>query len=257
MAVLHIGIDDTDEPGFAIGTGKLARIIAEALKNCEIPIIDFAVIRHQLLMDPAIPYTSHNSPASIMLSIDCDDSAIRNIIRKRSHTICKRLILDNCAPSSDPGICIAFDDEISSSLTTFGFHAASRVLTKQEAYDAAGAQILLEELGGTGDGIIGSAAAVGLSHTGNTGRYLEFNGLLRSQVSSVRANFLRSHGITLLCITKTADPIPDDAEIELACWPRPRRLFDSPVLLIEKKERAWILFDQKSKKEKSVDKNHD
>jgi hypothetical protein len=55
---------------------------------------------------------------------------------------------------------------------SFAFMAKNVVLTKDEAYELAGALgIHLSEHGGTGDGVIGAMAGAGLRFSGNDGRF--------------------------------------------------------------------------------------
>ena len=61
--MIYIGIDDTDNKT-SRGTGHLARLIAADLAQ------DYrllGVTRHQLLVDPRIPYPAKNSSAAIAL----------------------------------------------------------------------------------------------------------------------------------------------------------------------------------------------
>ena len=61
---VYIGFDDTDILGSDIGTGKLARRFEKLLPaDCRV----WGVVRQQLLVDPAIPYTSHNSSACVVI----------------------------------------------------------------------------------------------------------------------------------------------------------------------------------------------
>ena len=61
-----LGLDDTDILGHKPGTGRLARDLAAHLADT-FPVRAAGVVRHQLLVDPRIPYTSHNSPACVIL----------------------------------------------------------------------------------------------------------------------------------------------------------------------------------------------
>ncbi|WP_041355139.1 hypothetical protein [Nitrosococcus halophilus] len=56
-----IGIDDTDNRE-SRGTGYRARTLGAQLEEKGLAILE-GVTRHQLLVSPAIPYTSHNSAA--------------------------------------------------------------------------------------------------------------------------------------------------------------------------------------------------
>ena len=65
-----LAIDDTDNLT-SRGTGFLARQLALRMAEAGIAEVK-AITRHQLLVDPRIPYTSHNSSACLVLpSIVC------------------------------------------------------------------------------------------------------------------------------------------------------------------------------------------
>ncbi len=163
MRVL-VCIDDTDNFD-SRGTGELATIISEAVEEngwgkCE------PVTRHQLFLHPDIPYTSHNS--SMCFPADLDEQFLSTLIDYASN-----FLATESAEGSDPGLCIACVDQINELelLLTFGQQAKSEVLTKGNAYELAKKLgIHLSEHGGTGQGIIGALAGVGLRLTGNDGR---------------------------------------------------------------------------------------
>ena len=62
--IFYIGIDDTDILE-GPGTGKIARGVASRLEELGLGR-HRGVIRHQLLVDPRIPYTSHNSAKCVL-----------------------------------------------------------------------------------------------------------------------------------------------------------------------------------------------
>jgi len=135
----------------------------------------------------------------------------------------------------------------------FGWRASSTVLVKGEALELAASQdLLLAELGGTGDGVIGALAAVGLTAEGNAGRFLEMAGGLRDFVEDASARALRERGMTLVCTSRNAERIPDDAVIQTGSWVRPRLIGGRPVLLIEQTEQGWRCFDRKQRKDDAV-----
>lgn len=68
---IYVGFDDTDTIDAERGTGKLARWFEQAIPEGGRL---WGVVRQQLLLDPGIPYTSHNSSACAV--IDCDDRAM-------------------------------------------------------------------------------------------------------------------------------------------------------------------------------------
>ena len=90
-------IDDTDEKG-GPGTGHLLQAICEQIEEkgwgkCS------AISRHQLFVDDAIPYTSHNS--SLCCEILLRRPSIQDII-----AFCSSYLEENSAPGSDPGLCV-------------------------------------------------------------------------------------------------------------------------------------------------------
>lgn len=69
-------------------------------------------------------------------------------------------------PGSDPGFCLAAEgDSALPVLHSFGLLCTSRVVNQQDTRHAAG-HTYLSGHGGTNDGIIGAAAAVGLTAGG-------------------------------------------------------------------------------------------
>ena len=70
-----IGIDDTDNLE-SRGTGHRVRWLGDLLAREDLADIK-GITRHQLLVDPRIPYTSHNS--STCMQISADDEAVEHI----------------------------------------------------------------------------------------------------------------------------------------------------------------------------------
>ena len=153
---LFICIDDTDDLD-SIGTGELLENMRDAAAAQGLGAGGF-IVRYQLLIDDAIPYTSHNS--SMCCTFRTDD---RNALT----AFCRAYLETHCADGSDPGLCILTDDPAvdCAPLAAFGARAQTEVVTKRDAYDAAeafGADVSLSEHGGTGDGVIGALAGAGL-----------------------------------------------------------------------------------------------
>ena len=60
--MIYVGIDDTDVLDTP-GTNQLARaLVKHVAGQCRCTLI----VRHQLLDDPRVPYTSHNGSASVL-----------------------------------------------------------------------------------------------------------------------------------------------------------------------------------------------
>lgn len=159
-----ISIDDTDNLE-SPGTGELASQIAADLKKNGWGKSGF-ITRHQLLVHPDIPYTSHNS--SMCFSAIIKEDCLEQVIRHSSSFLARE-----SAEGSDPGLCVAVIDHLpeSDALIRFGRSAKKSVLTKEAAYEIAWRNgIHLSEHGGTGQGVIGALAGAGLRLGGNDGR---------------------------------------------------------------------------------------
>ena len=158
---IYIGIDDTDTLT-SRGTGHLARLLAADLAADHTLL---GVTRHQLLVDPRVPYTAKNSSAAIHLGrnghVDLDELARR----------VRETMAEHFNPGSDPGLCIA--QGVPPAVAAFGQRTQRDVVTQADARTlAADHGIRLAGLGGTEDGIIGALAAVGLAASGSDGRYV-------------------------------------------------------------------------------------
>jgi hypothetical protein len=163
MKVL-ICIDDTDDIGTP-GTGELADGIADAIRDAGYGDRG-RVTRHQLYVHEDIPYTSHNSSMCFNVDLTVDPAVIVELASS--------YLRDHSAPASDPGLAVADPAAITDldRLMTFSRQAKNTVLTKEQAYAlASDLGIHLSEHGGTGQGIIGALAGIGLRMTGNDGRF--------------------------------------------------------------------------------------
>nr|WP_246033173.1 DNA-binding protein [Shewanella canadensis] len=158
-----ICIDDTDDIGTK-GTGEIAQEIAEILSGDEHERSSF-ITRHQLYVHPDIPYTSHNSAMCFYIETYKSLAMIEQLAIVH--------LLEESAPASDPGLAIlACDSEFDrEALIHFGLEAKGQVKTKKDAYDLAlRLGVSLSEHGGTGQGVIGALAGIGLRLYGQDGR---------------------------------------------------------------------------------------
>ncbi|GIU14526.1 MULTISPECIES: DNA-binding protein [unclassified Shewanella] len=169
MKTWLICIDDTDDIGTK-GTGEIAEEIAAKLA----PVTQIAdkhsfvnrlVTRHQLFVHPDIPYTSHNSAMCFEVETALDFDEIK--------AICIGHLKQESAAASDPGLAILdLDSDYDiQRLIAFGQQAKVEVKTKVQAYELAEhLAIDLSEHGGTGQGVIGALAGLGLRLSGQDGR---------------------------------------------------------------------------------------
>jgi hypothetical protein len=238
---IYIGFDDTDTVDSDRGTGKLARWFEDELpKSCRL----WGVVRQQLLVDDSIPYTTHNSSACAV--VECSNSSqIEDLISRAVHHI-ERHFIDG----SDPGLCIASeDDPVLIKLFNFGLECTSRVVTQKEALEAA-AGAHLSGHGGSKDGIIGAAAAVGLTAHGWGGRFIEF-GRLRDFSERVRVSDLERSGIAVVSIDRDARFPAFEDFIDTKGWLRPRLWGGKPVLpVIPRDSNLWETVEERKRKKR-------
>jgi hypothetical protein len=182
--VIFVGIDDTDVKD-SPGTNKLARWLVQNLRPRYESVM---VVRHQLLFDPRIPYTSKNSSASLLFKSvagDLEDLAGR----------VRRLMKEWFVPGSDPGLCVTHD--VPAEVTAFGQRCQLEVVRQDDARQlAARHAISLEGLGGTEDGVIGALSAVGLVAGRNDGRVVSIGDWPDDLSGPQDIGLLRERGVT-------------------------------------------------------------
>ncbi len=222
--MIYIGLDDTDTLK-SRGTGRLARNIAAMLS------LDFTlhgVVRHQLLQDPRVPFTSHNSSATILIEEKCETD-INALFRR-----VKALMLADFQVGSDPGLCVTRN--IPDAIVEHGRRAQKEIVTQEEARELARKHgIALEGLGGTQDGVIGALASVGLTETGDDGRYL-LTGRVRELTGLLPVEAVLEAGVhevrTVAGDTVTSGKVLSDKI-------RPARRGGAPVAYVEWRDDHW------------------
>ncbi len=226
-----IGIDDTDNLETE-GTGHRVRTLCQRLMEAGLAQ-GRGITRHQLLVSPEIPYTSHNSSA-------CLDAETLPERLAELWTACRSFLLAESAPGSDAGLCLAAFDQAGPRVRAFGVRAKTEVLRQAEAQslaDAAG--IRLEGLTGTGGGIIGALAGVGLHAAGEDGRFLWMPGLREMTGERVRTGDLTGRTGIGAVTTLNGRVLEPQEWIDLGAWPRPVLRAGQAVLLVEEDENGW------------------
>jgi tRNA(Ile2) C34 agmatinyltransferase TiaS len=221
---IYIGIDDTDNLE-SRGTGHLARSIAEKLSKTY-PVT--GILRHQLLFDPRVPYTAKNSCAAIILSHPSkpDLPAIFDLVEK--------IMLENFQHGSDPGLCVT--SSVPEQIIEFARRTQSDFVYQSEARKLAqDHQILLKGLGGTEDGVIGALSAVGLTHSGQDGRYIQI-GNIRSFSGLCPVTDLLNAGLYSI---RTMDETVINEGMVLADKLRPARRYGQPILYVQQENGYW------------------
>jgi hypothetical protein len=168
--MIYVGIDDTDTLD-SPGTNQLAKSIALELSDRFECVL---ILRHQLLDDPRVPYTSQNGSASILLI------PITEKLKSASEdALCDLLFAEFRAglkqrfvAGSDPGLCVTA--HVPEVIKEFGLKCQREMIPQDLPRQLAKEQnIRLEGLGGTEDGVIGALAAVGLAAGRNDGRVVK------------------------------------------------------------------------------------
>lgn len=162
---IYLSVDDTDNLT-SIGSGQLAENLSRELIHCGLVHSCSNITRHQLYYHDDIAYTSHNS--AMCFSASVTPSSLPDLINFSS-----RYLERHSSAGSDPGLCIAEDGSPDKeALIQFGETAKTTILNKEKAYQLArSVKVHLSEHGGTGDGVIGALAGIGLRMQGNDGRF--------------------------------------------------------------------------------------
>jgi hypothetical protein len=159
-----ISIDDTDNL-YSRGTGALASLLATQLEEKNWGKCSY-VTRHQLLVHPDIPYTSHNS--AMCFTADIADSCLADVTAYAGEFLYRE-----SAEGADPGLCVLAVDSLSdpAPVIAFGCKVKQDVVSIDEAYDLANqCGVHLSAHGGSGQGVIGALAGAGLRLSGHDGR---------------------------------------------------------------------------------------
>jgi hypothetical protein len=217
---LYVGIDDTDsfeQPG----TGRIARAIASRLSQ-KVRII--GITRHQLLVHPEIPYTSHNSCAVLHIA-DGEEVETGQIFEQ-----VKECLQELFVKGSDPGLALGNEDQIGPALVHFGREAKQTILSQDRARTLArNSGILLEGLGGTEDGVIGALAGIGLAASRNDGRFIQ-RGSLRQMQKRATISSLMASGVDV--VTTLDGRIVTEGWVQFRKFPKPALVQGKSVLFV-------------------------
>lgn len=238
-----LGIDDTDNLD-SRGTGFHARQLGAGLAEAGLAAV-LGITRHQLLVDPRIPYTSHNSAAAMEVEAE-------PVGREAIAAFCRDFLVRESAPGADAGLCLATREQATSDVQQFGADAKAEVLSQEQAISLADtAQLGLWGLTGTRGGVIGALAAVGLRAAGSDGRFLWLPGLRELTGVHTVDDLSRMGGIEAVR-TLTGLPVGGAARVEVGDWPRPVLVGGMAVLLVEEGDRDasdWRAADRARVKE--------
>ncbi len=220
-----VGIDDTDNLE-SRGTGFIGRTMGELITSSGLGVCG-GVSRHQLLFDPRVPYTSHNSSLCLEIETNRPDEVWDKMVD---------YLLNACAPGSDCGLCMVEADNVPKSIVEWGLSAKRDLLKQVDAHAlAAKEKIKLIGLTGNHDGVIGSMAAVGLRAWGSDGRFVGLRGTEVRTITGIKTpseikKLVHLHNI----VTPEGESVGDDAPILLEGWLRPVHRKGQITLIVNK-----------------------
>lgn len=233
-----IAIDDTDNAD-SIGTGRLARELAAHLVETH-RIDEPSVTRHQLLVHPDIPYTSHNSSACIEARAPRD--AGPGLLE-----LARSFLLEHYHDGANPGLCIGRRADFSPSLIELSRRAQREVLSLEHFDDAArwfaGG---LWWSGETGQGRIGACAGAALRSTGKDGRFIGLTGIRALTGTMPVGEILDRSGVASV---ETVDGrvLAADVSVDTHDWVRPSLRAGRPVLVVREAAGRWVPVERRSK----------
>ncbi len=202
-----IGIDDTDNEE-SRGTGNMARRLARRLAY---PCL--GVTRHQFLIHPDIPFTSHNSGACMVLDVPEE-----NISEVKDTAV--DFLESESASGSDPGLCIAGEAQLGADVLRYARDAQNIVLEMETAIElAATAGISLTQHGGNGQGIIGALSSCALRASGDDGRFIDLNDARKLGETVTVADLLEQGIDEVVC--SDGQTLAPETKVNTMGWVRP------------------------------------
>jgi hypothetical protein len=233
-----VGIDDTDNAE-SIGTGRLARMLADQLAAQQL-LAGTSVTRHQLLVHPDIPYTSHNSSACIA---GLSEVATREMLVE----VAREFLREHFHEGANPGLCISAAGFVSGALVELARRAQREVLRLQDFDRAVAAEDLgLWWDGETGQGRIGAASGVALRSTGEDGRFIALAGI-RDLQGRLRVNDILVRSSVAAVETEDGTALPPGEFVETRDWVRPALRGGRPVLRVRSDGGDWVPAERRSK----------
>lgn len=233
-----VGIDDTDNAD-SIGTGRLARMLAAHLEDQGL-LAEISVTRHQFLVHPDIPYTSHNSSACIEGS---SDSAILEKLLDAA----RGFLIDHFHAGANPGLCVFAADAVPESLVELGRRAQREVLRLEE-FDAAArqARVALWWSGETGQGRIGATCGAALRSRGEDGRFIGLRGI-RDLEGRLRVDEILARSGVACVATEEGTLLGADEVVDTRDWVRPSLRGGRATLVVRREGDGWRPAERRAK----------
>jgi hypothetical protein len=226
-----VAIDDTDNEE-SIGTGRLARMLAAHLVT-EGLLREPSVTRHQLLVHPDVPYTSHNSSACIAAEGGADAG-------EKLLELATRFLQAHEHTGANPGLLVMPEADVPAGLVALG-RRAQQVVLDLAAFDAEIAPhgLRLWSAGATGQGRIGAVCGAALRSTGEDGRFIDLAGI-RALGGRARVGEILARTGVASVTTPDGEVLADDVAIETRDWIRPSLLGGLPVFQVRRDGADWV-----------------
>jgi hypothetical protein len=226
-----VAIDDTDNLE-SIGTGRLARMLARHLEEKGV-LAGSTVTRHQLLVHPDIPYTSHNSSACI--AGEGADGAGDELLE-----LAQSFLRANWHEGANPGVCVATAADVPPELRALA-RRAQEVVLDLGAFDALVAPFGLRigSDGETGQGRIGAVCGVALRSTADDGRYLDLPGIRDVGGRLTAAAILEKTAVDSV-VDESGSELAPDTVIDTRDWIRPDLRGGRAVFAVRRREGQWV-----------------
>lgn len=219
-----IGIDDTDSAG-SEGTCLHARRLGELIQERHHGRL-ISITRHQLLHHPDIYYTTTNAASCLL--VDADKNARRDL-----ELDCREFLRRFSAPASDPGFALADWRDVTPEVVTWGRQAKHLKLFRSGAIELAKlTNISCVGFHGSGSGVIGALAAIGLYFSGNDGIFTWLPGLEKLKGTLTLPVLLSTCYLDRVENSRGRRPLERDL-IHLGDSPIPVLRDGKPVLLLE------------------------
>jgi hypothetical protein len=207
-----LGIDDTNAPNSA-DTSALAYTLGRKLESLSLARL-VNISCHQLFQHPSIPHTTHNSACCLLL--DAEEIKTREI-----DLLCRQTLHSQSAPASNPGFALAAWNHFNPEVITWGKNAKQIPLDRQDGVTLARrCGISTAGIFGSGTGVIGALAAVGLRYEGSDGWITWMPGLLGLQGVFTQAQLSQTIRFDLIETEAHKHPAMDD-RICINANPRP------------------------------------
>jgi hypothetical protein len=233
-----LAIDDTDNEE-SIGTGRLARMLAAHLEGRGL-VAEPSVTRHQLLVHPDIPYTSHNSAACIEGAGGADMAA-------ELLGCARSFLLDHFHAGANPGLCVCRAAAVPEPLVALAARAQREVLTLGEFDDATSELDLdLWWSGETGQGRIGACAGAALRSTGEDGRFIGLRGIRDLGGAIPVGEILGRSGVARV-ETSEGRALAGEDRVDTGGWVRPSLRGGRPVLVVREEGGCWVPSERRSR----------